>query len=1005
MNIVGEGLPTSIGNQIRKRQEIYGSINRTTEEILYLNSRTAFVKAISSVDIENYNTGSIVNTRPELSSIISNYGGDKLARNFILFNGTSKEGGILRAGIPQELLTGADQYINDFAYGFGGLEFGARPMPGITSMQTTSQGTYGSIESTTLNIKAWNRIQFEIIDLLYLRLGYSVLVEWGNTSYFNNNGDYISENLYTLESEFLAGNLNPNSIYSRIEQYKLESNGNYDAIYGIVTNFDWTFGEDGSYDITVKLISKGDIVESLKSAVLVSEKTDIAEPAGLTLEEFNQQVRTGQLGTGTSAGVEGFYKASQESTQNKKTTSNTTTTPTTTNEKASTNPVKDSSSLGRLYYNIQQIFNSGIANSNIQWDFDYYSGVYTPPDRSDIKSFFSQTYQVPGENGENNNSTKYYIRFGTLLAFIETNLVTKEKKGDSLYPSINIDYNVNTNLCYTNNLQISTDPNVCLISTTLKSKDESQEFYFAKNASPYKKTIAKTQVGQIMNIYINFDTILDIINSNGDPKNQTSIYTLLEVICNKLSVALGGVNTFRPFIDTSNNTLKIIDETSLPNRNDILTSNTIGGKSTVNDPVIQIYGYNTTNRNSSTNQSIQGYAGFVKNFKFNSKLDPKFAQIISIGATAQGGIVGEDATAFTSLNRGLKDRIKPEIFASSGFKVDSTINIETKSTEDQFKDSLADFESYIGSIGVEKTLKNTPILNEAEIASYTSLFTNIMQYTETKTAITQKKSSGTMGFIPISVGLTLDGISGLKLLNGIKVETSYLPSNYPETMLFIISKLAHKVENNIWTTELETIMTPDNSIQSNATINGKSRRQQSRSNNNGEGFQVNPSNLDLTGDWIDIAFALISKKEGFTPTAKWDVNKYRLGYGTDKILGSDGKIRQTRQTSPFETTTIEDATTVLKFEIANTYKNRVVGSESYQITETQWSSLSDPAKAALISYVYNVGSLRKGIASAIRTNDLTLAAQRIEEGPITGGGKVYPGLVKRRKEEAALFLS
>ena len=231
MNIVGEGLPVRIGNQIRKRQEIYGSLNRTPEQLLYLNSRTSFVKAISAVNIENYDTGSIINTRPELFSIISNYGGDLLARNFILFNGTSKEGGTLRAGIPQELLTGANQYVNDFAYGLGGTEFGARPMPGIMSMQTTSQGTYGSIESTTLNIKAYNRIQFEIIDLLYLRLGYSVLVEWGNTSYFDNNGEYKTQNPYTLEPEFLSGKLNPDSIYTKIQQYKLESNGNYDAIY------------------------------------------------------------------------------------------------------------------------------------------------------------------------------------------------------------------------------------------------------------------------------------------------------------------------------------------------------------------------------------------------------------------------------------------------------------------------------------------------------------------------------------------------------------------------------------------------------------------------------------------------------------------------------------------------------------------------------------------------------------------------------------------------------
>jgi hypothetical protein len=836
MNIVGEGLPTSIANQIETRQKIYGSINRTTEEILYLNSRTAFVKAVSSVDIVNYDTGSIT-TRPELASIVESYGGDLLARNFILFNGTSGGNNTRRAGIVNELLTEPNRYVNDFAYGVGGLEFGIRPMPGIISMQTTSQGTYGSIESTTLNIKAWNRIQFEIIDLLYLRLGYSVLVEWGNTSYFDNDGVYIPENQYTLEPEFLAGDLNPNSIYSRIEQYKLESNGNYDAIYGIVTNFNWTFGEDGSYDITVKLISKGDIIESLKSGVLVGEKTDIAEPKELTQEEFIQQLNSGEFRAGAktySIEQEDFNKLYQNQKTTSKTNSNTTTTPTTTNsdEKNSANVIKDSSSLGRLYYNVQQILNDP-TNPSVQSNYQYGTAVYNPPDRSDVKSFFYQTYRVPGEGKEYNNSTKYYIRFGTLLAFIETNLVPKEKKGDVLYPSINIDYDVNTNLCYTNNLQISIDPRICLVSTSVKSKDGNQEFYFAKNASPYKTTIAKTQVGQIMNIYINFDTIIEIINSNGDSKNQTSILTLLEVLCNKISVALGGVNTFRPFIDTSTNTLKIIDETSLPNRNDILTSDTIGGKSIKTDPVIQIYGYNYL-RDPQTNNITQGYAGFVKNFKFTSKLDPKFAQIISIGATPQGGVVGEDATAFTSLNRGLKDRIKPEIFASSGFKVDSKINIEEKSPEDQFKDSLVDFESYIGSIGTNSK-GNAPTLIEAEIESYTSLYNNIMQYTETKNAVSQKKSSGTMGFIPVSVGLTLDGISGLKLLNGIKVDTSYLPSNYPETMLFIISKLAHKVENNIWTTELETIMTPDNTVQPDTVINGQSRRQTGQSSGNSGG--------------------------------------------------------------------------------------------------------------------------------------------------------------------------
>ena len=830
MNIVGEGLPVRIGNQIRKRQEIYGSLNRTPEELLYLNSRTSFVKAISAVNIENYDINSIVKTRPELASIISNYGGDSLARNFILFNGTSKEGGTLRAGIPQELLTGVNQYVNDFAYGLGGTEFGIRPMPGIISMQTTSQGTYGSIESTTLNIKAYNRIQFEIIDLLYLRLGYSVLVEWGNTSYFDNNGEYKTQNQYTLEPEFLSGKLNPDSIYTKIQQYKLESNGNYDAIYGIITNFNWTLDQNGGYDITVKLLSKGDIIESIKTAVLVSEKTNTStfEIPESTFASLQQSV-SAQLNSSTpqdDTRVAGVTATEQNAILAELATQNVSTLPPTVAPEETINSLKDSHTIAKLYYNVQQLFE--VDDSNVYDEPLFYSEVYFQPKSSDTKPFFTQDYQgTDPNNPKAKNSKKYYIRLGSLLAFIQANIIPKNKQGNSLYSTINIDYNTKTNLAYTNEFQVSVNPNVCLINTeitqniTVTPPNSPSTYVFAKGASKYKKTLGKTQVGQIMNIYVNFEHIIEIINSNGDPKNQTSVYTLLETLCNSISIALGGINTFRPFIDTTTNTIKIIDETALPNRNAILEE--VGGRSTTNDPTIQIYGYNYL-RDPQTNNITQGYAGFVKDFRFTSKLDPKFAQIISIGATAQGGIVGEDATAFTSLNRGLKDRIKEEIFASDGYSSTSVINIEKTSLEDQFKESLVNFEKYLGSIGSDKNNPIKPFLIESETANYTNLLATIMQYTETKTAVTQKKSSGTMGFIPVSVGLTLDGISGFKLLNGIKVDTSYLPSNYPETMLFVISKLAHKVENNIWTTELETIMTPDNTVQSDATINIKPRR-------------------------------------------------------------------------------------------------------------------------------------------------------------------------------------
>ena len=44
--------------------------------------------------------------------------------------------------------------------------------------------------------------------------------------------------------------------------------GNYEGVYGKVTNFQWNFNSDGSYDISIDLIGMGDILQSLKLNVV-----------------------------------------------------------------------------------------------------------------------------------------------------------------------------------------------------------------------------------------------------------------------------------------------------------------------------------------------------------------------------------------------------------------------------------------------------------------------------------------------------------------------------------------------------------------------------------------------------------------------------------------------------------------------------------------------------------------------------------------------------------------
>jgi hypothetical protein len=67
-------------------------------------------------------------------------------------------------------------------------------------------------------------------------------------------------------------------------------------------------------------------------------------------------------------------------------------------------------------------------------------------------------------------------------------------------------------------------------------------------------------------------------------------------------------------------------------------------------------------------------------------------------------------------------------------------------------------------------------------------------------------SSPTNGFVPISLGLTMDGISGIKIYNEINVDTRFLPQNYNDSLRFIIKGVNHKLSNSDWETNIETIV-------------------------------------------------------------------------------------------------------------------------------------------------------------------------------------------------------
>lgn len=264
MNIVGENFPEPIVDQIRTRQEKKGSLNRNPEGnpslLVWQNANTGWVKMVSSVDIDDERFKSS-NTEMAASMLV----GSQLAKQYVLFGGVYDQGlgkNGLRGGIARD-----KSILNNSAYGLGGLDYGLVPMPGITSFNIKTE-TRGSLKTATIGIKAYNRHQFDIINTLYLSLGFSMLIEWGNTMYYDNKGKFQPENPYSLADEFIEGKYKWDKILPEINKNRLASCGNYDAALGKVVNFTWKVNRDLSYDITVTVRSIGDVIESLKMNAL-----------------------------------------------------------------------------------------------------------------------------------------------------------------------------------------------------------------------------------------------------------------------------------------------------------------------------------------------------------------------------------------------------------------------------------------------------------------------------------------------------------------------------------------------------------------------------------------------------------------------------------------------------------------------------------------------------------------------------------------------------------------
>ena len=303
MPILGQSIGGTLTSQIKQRQDKHGATIRDKETLTLLNSNTAWVKLSSGVNTVSKQT-SLSNLK-KIGSVSS--GNNNLAKSLILTGGVLN-GSTQRAGIGTTSTTGgAKAYHNSPSTGF-------RPMPGITGVSSKSKGTFGTLREAEVSFKVWSKEDFDNIERLYFRVGFSCLLEYGHSVYITNGGSIEQFTQANTVGDTWFTSKSPKTIDNRIDAIRNSTDGNYEGIFGFISNFSWKLQNDGSYDCSVTIISKGIIMEGLaegktSDGLTAEEREALAEKQAESNREENKSIYHAVLkGIESQKGVEGFFR-------------------------------------------------------------------------------------------------------------------------------------------------------------------------------------------------------------------------------------------------------------------------------------------------------------------------------------------------------------------------------------------------------------------------------------------------------------------------------------------------------------------------------------------------------------------------------------------------------------------------------------------------------------------------------------------------------------------------
>ena len=692
----------------------------------------------------------------KMTSFVDYEGSPNLSKQYVLLGGTlyeNNEDYFLRSGVNTK---GA-------AYGseLGTRQYGIRPMPGITNIKTRSLAAYGSLTEATIKFYAWDKKQLEDLSILFMRPGYQVLLEWGWSLYLDTfkQGDKFSD-------RSASNQLNESTADYRLEGSTLSTvdcfspNQTQDSIYKQLENL--RVKQSGNYDGVLGYVKNFEFVLMPNGGY---ECTTVLISIGDVIDSIRINNLTSDVVNAVSVATPVSGSNPELKTQF---------------EKLMDQYASLDSASSRIGSELITKIDSSIKPNDL---YKIDKVIYKYETVTGLAGFNTVSPMIYNRKSAGDRRQYSYIQFAYFIHVLNTFKNIYGKSNQTLFdieiPPLPTDRtSISNGLCQASYNTVSIDPSICMIKNTQatifstgarKGFDPplvSLEYAFPGNLREY--LYPNTNLGVIGNVYVNIGKIVDIYK-NQMRANNGYVYLgqFISEILSNLSFALGSVNDFDKYVN--DNKVVIIDKhyVELPDE---------------------------ANFDSKYKINVSGNNTIVRNHKIMSKIFPSQSTMIAIAAQNRENISAIQTSTYNYLNKGLSSRIFTDLKDNFDDKDERAKNTEI------FNRNMQVLIDYVNQYVLKGENTGTTAEMARDSASAMNAYLNSL-------IVQIERGTDYKAVIPISVELTVDGISGLTIGEIFTLNKDVLPKDYDSKKVgFIVTGISNEVNNNSWTTTVTSML-------------------------------------------------------------------------------------------------------------------------------------------------------------------------------------------------------